>query len=107
MTTEQQLQEKISILISNIKEALIETKQMVDLLGNESVKTKQGNFLLNDMFDFSKMDIEGFISYLFLTKQNNKVFGDFDFDLISVLFCGDNPVVSKKVMNSLVKSLLK
>ena len=107
MTTEQQLQAKIEILITNIKDALIETKEMIDLLGEEKQDIKGHNISLNDMFDFSKMDIKGFITYLFLTNQNKKVFGDFDFDLISVLFCGDNPVVSKKIMNALVKSLLK
>ncbi len=106
-TTEQLLQDKISILISNIKDSLMETKDLVSLMGNEKMKTKVGEVSLNDMFDFSKMDIDGFIGYLFLSKQNNKVFGDLNHEIVSALFCGNKPVVSKKIMNSLVKTMLK
>jgi hypothetical protein len=106
-TTETQLQEKIAILISNTKEALTDTKEMVDLLGNEKFETKKGNIALNDMFNFSKMDIDAFIPYLFISGQNQKYYGDLTIDVLQVLFCGEKPVVSKKIMNALVKTLLK
>jgi len=106
-TKEQVIKDIITILISNIEDALTETQEMVSLLGNEKMETKKGKISLNDMFDFSKMDIDGFIAYLFLSKQNQRVFGDLDHELLSALFCGNNPVVPKKMMNALVKSFLK
>jgi hypothetical protein len=106
-TQKQQLQEKITILIDNIKTKLEETQELVNIGGSEKHNIKGHNISLNDMFDFSKMDIEGFIAYLFMTKQNKEVFGELSFPMVQVIFCCDTPVVSKKVMNALVKLYLK
>lgn len=107
MTQEQQIQEKISTLIENIKHSLIETKRMRELSVDYKFDSEDGEVSLDDLFDFSKMDIEGYIQYLYISNQEKDVFGDLSRDLILVLFCGDKPVVSKKIMTSLVKSYLK
>ena len=107
MTTsqEQQIQDKIQIMISNINQKLHETKQMSLVAGNEQITHKGITTTFNEMIDLKNMDIESFIGYLFLTNQNEEVFGDFDQELVNVLFCSDT-VIFKNQMNRMVKTIL-
>ena len=103
MTQEQQLQEKIEIIISNVEEKLIETSTMVSTLGNHKISHKGVKVSLNQLFNFRKMDITGFVAYLFMSNQNKDTFGDLSQEQVTFILTN---VVSEKIMNALVKSHL-
>ena len=99
MTEEQLIQQKIQILLENVEEKLIETSTMVSTLGNHKISNKGIKVSLNDLFNFRKMDMKGFITYLYLSKQNEDVFGQLSMDdAIHIL----TKVVSEKISNQLV-----
>ena len=100
MTTEQLIQQKIEIILNNVEEKLIETSTMVSTLGNHKISHKGVKLSLTDLFNFRKMDMKGFITYLYLSNQNKEVFGDLSMeDTIHIL----TNVVSEKITNQLVK----
>ena len=103
-TQEQLIKEKISILISNVDEKAKETSEQVSTLGNFKVSHKGVKVSLNDLFNFRKMDMKGFIAYLFMSNQNKETFGDLSHEQVEFLL---TKVVSEKLTNALVKTHLK
>ena len=103
-TQEQLIQEKIEIILSNVEEKLIETSTMVSTLGNHKISHKGVKVSLNDLFNFRKMDMKGFIAYLFMSNQNKETFGDLSHEQVEFLL---TKVVSEKLTNALVKTHLK
>ena len=103
LTQEQLIKQKIEILLLNVEEKLIETSEMVSTLGNHLVSHKGVKVSLNNLFDFRKMDMEGFIGYLFLSNQNKETFGDLTHKNVVELL---TEAVPKDLTNQLVKSYL-
>lgn len=78
MKTTKQLdaaQERIMIVMTNILDLAVETREMIDIGGDEPVKTKRGTFTLNQIFNFKKMNFDGFIMYMTISGQQHKVYG--------------------------------
>jgi hypothetical protein len=67
-------QERIMMVMTNMLDLAVETKEMIDVAGDEKVKTNRGSFSLNQIFDFKKMNFNGLIMYITISGQQDKVY---------------------------------
>jgi hypothetical protein len=82
---EQQILDKIEIIISNVITEANELKEMFDVAGNEKFNTKMGKFSLSQLINPKKLDIQGFIGLIALMGHKEKVFGNLPQDVIQVV----------------------
>jgi hypothetical protein len=106
MKTTKQLndaQERIMIIMTNMLDLAVETKEMVDIGGDEQVKTKRGTFSLNQIFNFKKMNFDGFIMYMTMSGQKDKVYGTMTTDGIAVA----NMIIKEQFDDYMTKEIQK
>lgn len=84
-TQEQQVQEKIQIIISNVIAEAHEVKEMIDVAGNEKMETKIGMISFLDLVNPEKLDAKGFIGLIALMGHKTKVFGNLPQDVITAV----------------------
>ena len=84
-TQEQQIQDKIEIIISNVIAEAHDLKEMLDVAGNEKFQTKMGKISLSQLINPKKLDAKGFIGLITLMGHKDKVFGDLPTDVIQVI----------------------
>jgi hypothetical protein len=84
-TKEQQAQDKIQIIISNVIAEANDLKEMMDIAGNEKFQTKMGKISLSQLINPKKLDIKGFIGLIALMGHKDKVFGNLPQDVIQVV----------------------
>ena len=84
-TQEQQVQEKIQIIISNVIEEAQDLKRMLDVAGKEKFKTKIGKISFLDLINPKKLDAKGFIALIGLMGRTKQVFGDLPQDVITAV----------------------
>jgi hypothetical protein len=82
---EQQIQDKIEIIISNVIAEANDLKEMIDVAGNEKFKTKIGKISLLDVINPSKLDAKSFIALISMMGRKDKVFGNLPNDVIQVV----------------------
>jgi len=82
---EQQIQERIEIIIGNVLHAAQELAEMVSVAGNEKMDIKGHQVSLLDLIDPTKMDIVSFIAFLKLSKQYDKVFFELPYDVVNTI----------------------
>jgi hypothetical protein len=82
---EQQIQDKIEIIISNVIAEANDLKEMIDVAGKEKFNTKMGKISLLDMINPSKLDAKTFIALISMMGQYDKVFGNIPNDVIQVV----------------------
>jgi hypothetical protein len=106
METTKQLndaQQRIMIIMTNMLDLAVETKEMVDIGGDEQVKTKRGTFSLNEIFNFKKMNFDGFIMYMTISGQQDKVYGTMTTDGIAVA----NMIIKEQFDDYMTKEIQK
>jgi hypothetical protein len=82
---EQQILDRIEIIISNVITEAQELKKMFDVAGNEKFQTKAGKFSLSQIINPKKLDIKAFIALITLMGHKEKVFGNLPQDVIQVV----------------------
>jgi hypothetical protein len=90
---EQQITEKIEIIIGNVIAEANTLKEWVDVAGNEKFKTKIGKISLLDLINPSKLDAKSFIALISIMGRKDVVFGNLPDDVIQAVcvdMCGDN-----------------
>lgn len=105
-TMEKQLnegQKRIMMVITNMLDLAVETREMIDVAGNEKVKTKKGSFSLNEIFNFKKMNYDGFIMYMTISGQQDKVYGDMTTEGIGVA----NMIIKEQFDDYMTKEIQK
>jgi hypothetical protein len=96
-------QERIMMVMTNMLDLAVETKEMIDLGGDEPVKTKRGTLSLNQIFNFKKMNFDGFIMYMTISRQQDKVYGTMTTDGIGVV----NLIIKEQFDDYMTKEIQK
>jgi hypothetical protein len=82
---EEQILNKIEIIVSNVISEAYDLKKMFDVAGNEKFNTKAGKFSLSQIINPKKLDIKAFIALITLMGHKEKVFGNLPQDVIQVV----------------------
>jgi hypothetical protein len=106
METTKQLndaQKRIMMVMTNMLDLAVETKEMIDNAGDELVKTKRGTLSLNQIFNFKKMNFNGFLMYMTISGQQDKVYGTMTTDGIAVA----NMIIKEQFDDYMTKEIQK
>lgn len=106
MTQEQEQQkakEVVATLFSKLIDSLEDHKVYTQEYGDHKFQIGGHNISFKDVFNLEKMDIVSYISYLFVSKQNKKYFGNADHETVELVF---TQVYNKTKMDSLLKEYL-
>lgn len=105
MTQEQkEAKQVVETMYSNLMDSLETTRIYSKGYGDIKFEINGRTTSINDVVDFSKLDIVSYIGYLFISKQNEQYFGNADHETVEMVF---TEIYNKKVMNQLVKKYLR